>query len=116
VCVLTIAPAGWLMGFGFPTGMRLISAVDRTPTPWFWGINGAAGVLASILAVACSIAFGISTTLIIGALCYLALSPAALTIGFRAESGAAAAQELFPFRAQGPARGRHRATGPASGG
>ena len=32
--------------------MRLISAVDRKPTPWFWGINGAAGVLAATLAVA----------------------------------------------------------------
>jgi hypothetical protein len=73
------------MGYGFPTGMRLISAVDRTPTPWFWGINGAAGVLASILAVACSIAFGISTTLLIGALCYLLLIPAACTIGFHHE-------------------------------
>ena len=46
-CVLAIAPAGLLMGYGFPTGMRFIGAVDRTPTPWFWGINGAAGVLAS---------------------------------------------------------------------
>jgi hypothetical protein len=82
LCILVIGPAGVLMGYGFPTGMRLISAIDRTPTPWFWGINGAAGVLASILAVACSIAFGISMTLLIGALCYLLLIPAACTIGF----------------------------------
>jgi len=85
LCVLVIGPAGVLMGYGFPTGMRLISAIDRTPTPWFWGINGAAGVLASILAVACSIAFGISMTLLIGALCYLLLIPAACTIGFHHE-------------------------------
>jgi spermidine synthase len=83
LCVLIIAPAGVLMGFGFPTGMRLISAVDRKPTPWFWGINGAAGVLAAILAVACSIAFGISTTLTVGAICYLLLIPCAMAIGFR---------------------------------
>ncbi|MBM3487223.1 MAG: hypothetical protein FJX67_11430 [Alphaproteobacteria bacterium] len=81
VCVGVVVPAGLLMGFGFPTGMRLISAVDRRPTPWFWGINGAAGVLASSLAVACSIAWGISTTLMIGGLCYLLLIPAALAIG-----------------------------------
>lgn len=81
VCVLTIAPAGLLMGYAFPTGMRLISAVDPRPTPWFWGINGAAGVLASSLAVICSIAFGIQTTLVIGALCYLLLIPAAISIG-----------------------------------
>ncbi len=83
LCVLAITPAGLLMGYGFPTGMRLISAVDRTPTPWFWGINGAAGVLAATLSVTSSIAFGISTTLFIGAACYLLLIPAALMIGFQ---------------------------------
>lgn len=83
LCVAAIAPAGLLMGFGFPTGMRLISAVDRKPTPWFWGINGAAGVLAASLAVAVSIALGIGTTYMVGALCYLLLVPAAMTIGFR---------------------------------
>jgi SAM-dependent methyltransferase len=78
VCVVCFAPAGLLMGFGFPTGMRLISSIDRKPTPWFWGINGAAGVLASIVAVATSIGFGISTTLSIGGGCYLLLIPITL--------------------------------------
>jgi hypothetical protein len=70
-CVLVLAPAGLLMGFGFPTGMRLISAIDPGPTPWFWGINGAAGVLAASVAVLTSIAFGIDATLRLGAVCYL---------------------------------------------
>jgi len=68
------------MGFGFPTGMRLVQAVDRRPTPWFWGINGGAGVLSSALGVALSIAFGIHVTLTLGALCYLALVPAGLAL------------------------------------
>jgi hypothetical protein len=71
LCVLTLAPAGLLMGFGFPTGMRLVSAVCTGLTPWFWGINGAAGVLAASVAVVTSIAFSIDTTLRIGAVCYL---------------------------------------------
>ena len=29
LAVLVLAPAGFLMGFGFPTGMRLVSAIDR---------------------------------------------------------------------------------------
>ncbi len=82
VSVAVILPAGLLMGFGFPTGMRFISAVDRRPTPWFWGINGASGVLASAVAVACSIAYGIGTTLALGAICYFLLIPAAFVIGF----------------------------------
>ena len=80
LCAATIAPAGMLMGFGFPTGMRLIALIDQRPTPWFWGINGAAGVLASIVAVVCSIAFGISVTITLGAICYLLLVP--VTFGF----------------------------------
>lgn len=77
VAVGLIAPAGFLMGFGFPTGMRLVSAKDDRPTPWFWGINGAAGVLASALAVALSITYGIDLTLRAGAVCYLLLIPVA---------------------------------------
>ncbi len=88
LCVGVIAPAAVLMGAGFPTGIRLISAVDRGPTPWFWAINGATGVLASIIAVACSISFGIDVTLRVGGVCYLLLLPAALTIGFRGSTGA----------------------------
>ena len=73
LCVLVLAPAGLLMGFGFPTGMRMVSRVDSGPTPWFWGINGAAGVLASSVAVLTSIGLGIDATLRAGAACYLLL-------------------------------------------
>jgi hypothetical protein len=76
--VAIIFPAGILMGYGFPTGMRLVMAIDPKPTPWFWGINGAAGVLAAGTAVACSIAFSIDVTLRAGGVCYLALAPVAL--------------------------------------
>jgi hypothetical protein len=75
-----IVPSGLLMGFGFPTGMRLVNAIDSRPTPWFWAINGAAGVLAAGLAVGVSIAFSINASLWIGAACYLLLSPASLLL------------------------------------
>jgi hypothetical protein len=81
LCVLVLAPAGFLMGFGFPTGMRLVSAINTRPTPWFWGINGAASVLAAGVAVVTSIAFSIDMTLSIGAVCYLLVAvPAVLLI------------------------------------
>jgi hypothetical protein len=78
--VLLIAPGGLLMGWGFPTGMRLVTRVDGKPTPWFWGVNGASGVLASAMAVGISIGLGITATMVIGALCYLALIPAAIAM------------------------------------
>jgi hypothetical protein len=80
VSVAVIVPAGILLGFGFPTGIRLIAAISSQPTPWFWGINGAAGVLASIAAVGISLAFGITVTLTLGALCYLMVLPASLAL------------------------------------
>jgi hypothetical protein len=75
ISVAVIMPLGFLLGFAFPTGMRLVSAVDEQPTPWFWGINGATGVLASVLGVMFSMAMGINVTMLLAAACYLLLIP-----------------------------------------
>ena len=100
LCVLVLAPAGFLMGFGFPTGMRLVSAINTGPTPWFWGINGAAGVLAASVAVVTSIAFSIDTTLRIGAACYLLIAaPAVLLVFALARSRPAIVRSLHPSKA-----------------
>jgi hypothetical protein len=80
VSIAVILPAGVLMGFGFPFGMRLVMSRDARATPWFWGINGAAGVLAAGVAVACSIAWSIDATIRIGGFCYLILMPTALLL------------------------------------
>ncbi|MGB1698544.1 MAG: hypothetical protein ACPHRO_01240, partial [Nannocystaceae bacterium] len=63
------------MGICFPMGLRLADAHGERDSigPWLWGINGATGVCASSLALACTMVWGISTTLWIGAVCYLAL-------------------------------------------
>src|SRR6266496_89767 len=99
-CVLVLAPAGFLMGFGFPTGMRLVCAISTGPTPWFWGINGAAGVLAASVAVVTSIAFSIDTTLRIGAACYLLIAaPAVLLVFVGARSHGAIIRSLHPSKA-----------------
>ncbi len=82
LCVLAIAPAGLLMGFGLPTGLRFVAAINPQPMPWFWAINGATGVLASSLAVAIGIAFGIPTTLAVGGACYLLILPVGLMTWF----------------------------------
>jgi hypothetical protein len=80
VSLLAIIPAGVLMGFGFPTGMQIVNSIDSRPTPWFWALNGAAGVLGSGLAVAISIEFSISTTLWCGAIYYFLLGPIAVIL------------------------------------
>lgn len=75
VALAAIVPSGLLMGYGFPTGMRLINRIDPRPTPWFWAVNGAAGVLATSVAVATSITFSIDVSLWVGATCYLLIGP-----------------------------------------
>jgi hypothetical protein len=81
VSLSAIMPLGILMGFGFPTGMQLVNNSDTRPTSWFWAVNGAAGVLASSLAVIISIDFSISTTIWCGAACYVLLGPVAVLLG-----------------------------------
>jgi hypothetical protein len=80
VCLSAIVPSGVLMGFGFPTGMSIVNDIDSRPTPWFWAVNGAAGVLASGLAVMISIQFSISVTLWCGSVSYLLLGPVAVLL------------------------------------
>ncbi len=73
LAIALIVPAALLMGFGFPTGMAMAERIDPAPMPWFWAINGAAGVLGSGLAVLTSLIFSIPTTIAFGALCYALL-------------------------------------------
>jgi hypothetical protein len=61
------------MGQAFPTGMRLTRREGADPTPWLWGVNGASGVVASVVAVIVSISAGITTTLALSAVCYVLL-------------------------------------------
>jgi len=82
-----IAPLGCFLGFGFPTGMEMASAVNSRATAWLWGVNGAAGVMGSTLAIAFNIALGIDWTLCLGGLCYLALVIPAAMAGHGAKAG-----------------------------
>jgi spermidine synthase len=74
VCLATMVPAGILMGFMFPTGMRLCSRVDSRITPWLWAVNGSAGVLATSAAVLLSLETSLNHALWVGALGYALLS------------------------------------------
>lgn len=78
VSLALLAPPALAMGLCFPLGLRLCGARGEGREalgPWLWGINGAFGVCASGLALAISMVAGIPTTMMVGALCYLALVP-----------------------------------------
>jgi hypothetical protein len=50
--------------------MVQVGQVSETVTPWMWGINGAAGVVGTVLAVFLSMMWGISMTMLVGVACY----------------------------------------------
>jgi hypothetical protein len=75
-----LAPPALGMGLCFPLGLRLCEHLERahgseSPRlgPWLWSINGAFSVCASGLALMSSMAWGITSTLWLGAACYLLL-------------------------------------------
>jgi hypothetical protein len=67
-----LVPIAFLMGAPFPLGMKLASRGLRAPTAWYWGINGATSVVASVAAMALALSVGISATFFVGAACYAA--------------------------------------------
>jgi hypothetical protein len=73
IVVALIAPVSMLLGFFFPTGLRLVARLAPSATAWMWGVNGACGVLGSITAVGVSIWLGIQSNLIAAALLYALL-------------------------------------------
>ncbi len=72
VAVFLLFVPGVLMGTAFPLGMRLLGGRQETLAPWLWGVNGSLSVLASVLAVAISLNWGISTSYWSGLACYAA--------------------------------------------
>jgi hypothetical protein len=65
-----LAPMGLAMGMPFPIGMKVVSAWPDAPTPFFWGVNGATSVCASVLAIAIALSWGISAAFWVGCVCY----------------------------------------------
>ena len=77
-----LLPIGLLMGMAFPIGMKLAADRGEALTPWFWGLNGAASVLASVLSVSIALTWSISTAFWAGVVCYL-VALGAFTIAAR---------------------------------
>jgi len=72
ITALAIAPAAFLMGMPFPSGLRRLEQIHSTSLRWAWSLNAAASVLGSAAAVVCAIYLGLRATLLMGAALYLA--------------------------------------------
>ena len=69
--VLMIAPAGFVMGIPFPTGLRLLEKHHEPSVRWAWSLNAAASVLGSVSALVLALYLGLVETLLIGGGLYL---------------------------------------------
>jgi hypothetical protein len=72
ITVVMIAPAGFVMGMPFPTGLTKLEEWHKPSVRWAWSINAASSVLGSVAALVCAIYFGLLQTLLIGGALYLA--------------------------------------------
>jgi hypothetical protein len=94
VVIACSAPISVLLGFCFPVGMVLVGRLSPDATAWMWGVNGAAGVLASIIAVAISMWLGIHVNLLAAGLLYILLPLPAHMLARKAFGRLAGSQPL----------------------
>ena len=71
VTIALIAPAGFLMGMPFPTGLSWLEERYPQAVRWAWSLNSASSVLGSACAIFLAIYFGLRATLLIGGAMYL---------------------------------------------
>jgi hypothetical protein len=71
VTALAIAPAAFLMGMPFPSGLRRLEALHSPSVRWAWSLNAAASVLGSAGAIILAIYAGLRITLLLGAGLYV---------------------------------------------
>jgi hypothetical protein len=71
VTICLIAPAGFLMGIPFPTGLTRLERQFPQAVRWAWALNAAASVLGSVSAICLAIYIGLRATVLMGALMYV---------------------------------------------
>ncbi len=71
VAVLMLAPLGLVMGMPLPLGIMALSREGRAAVPWMWGMNGAASVLACVLAMVLAMNLGYHFVLCLGVIFYI---------------------------------------------
>jgi hypothetical protein len=71
ITALAIAPAAFLMGMPFPSGLRRLEEHHSPSVRWAWSLNAAASVLGSGGAIVLAIYTGLQATLLFGGALYL---------------------------------------------
>lgn len=79
ILVITIiAPLGFMMGFPFPAGMRILVSSGKEAAALAWAINGCASVISAVMAAIMALEFGFNIVLLLGASSYCLVIPGLL--------------------------------------
>jgi hypothetical protein len=71
VTALIIAPAAFVMGMPFPSGLTRMERFHAPSVRWAWALNAASSVLGSASAIFLAIYFGLRETLLVGGIMYI---------------------------------------------
>ena len=71
IAIAIVAPLAFFMGMPFPVGLRAVTAESEVYIPWVWGVNGAAGVLASVGAIIAAMNLGFTAVLFSSVIVYV---------------------------------------------
>ncbi len=69
--IAAIAPAAFLMGMPFPSGLRRLEERHAPALRWAWSLNAAASVMGAVASIVLAIHLGLRATLLIGGALYL---------------------------------------------
>ncbi|MBI3736801.1 hypothetical protein HY256_09845, partial [Candidatus Sumerlaeota bacterium] len=97
VISLLMGGMGFVLGFAFPIGVRLVSPSGEWAVQKMWAVNGAASIAGSAFASIIGVVFGARVVLICGLVCYLGVTLCGISAvraarGARSESGASGDQ------------------------
>jgi hypothetical protein len=83
VTVAMIAPLGFVMGMPFPAALQRLEQWHAPSVRWAWSVNAAASVFGSVGALVGAIYLGLTQTLVMGGLFYLAALAVAARVRWR---------------------------------
>lgn len=77
---LCLLPAGFFMGWFFPTGLRLAGRLTEDAIPWAIAVNGFASVLGSLATLFIGVTSGLTVVFVVALLLYLVAMAAGLML------------------------------------
>jgi len=88
--VAVIAPLGFVMGMPFPAALKRLEHWHAPSVRWAWSLNAAASVSGSVAALVAAIYMGLTQTLVMGGIFYLAALAVTVRVSWRETAGTTA--------------------------